>query len=128
MSREQGVSRLALIVISIVVGVLIFVGWNVLPFYYYHQELLGLAEFQAKKAAILSDRKIRQNLTYRIKELGLPLDDESDLQINRFSGKIIIHYEYEEVFWVNLGEWGEHELWVFPFVVHAESRVPDSRR
>lgn len=120
---ERGASNLALFFILLFLGVGGFIGWNVLPFFYYHQEAQGLAEFQAKKGSVLRDIEIRKTLLKRMKELQIPMDDEDDLQINRVGGNIVIHYEYEEVFYVDLGKYGVHDLWVFPFEIHAEAPV-----
>ncbi len=76
-------------------------------------------EAQAKVASMRTDAKIRRFLLKKIRELDLPIDDEDDLIIARFNGKIVIELEYEEVFFVEWGEDYYYELWVF----HLHPRV-----
>ncbi|MFN8391510.1 MAG: hypothetical protein U0136_14575 [Bdellovibrionota bacterium] len=115
----SGISRLGVLIFVLIIASCVFVGYQVFPFYYYYYELEGLMQAQADKASMFTDEEIRRTLLEKIAKLEIPLDDPDQLKINRFDGKIIIDYSYEEVLYIDLGE-KTYDLYVFPFHPHAE--------
>jgi len=112
---EKGISRIGVLFFVFLVAACVFVGNQVLPFYYYYYEIQGLFETQAAKASVFSDREIRKVLRKKIKHLEIPMDDLENLKISRFSGKITIELEYNEVLYIDLGDDRVYDLWVFRF-------------
>lgn len=119
-TRERGASRAVILLFLLVLSAAIWVGFKVLPFFYYYNEILGLMDAQAAKASMFTDAKIRKELVKRIKKLEIPLDDPENLKINRVDGKIVIDLKYEEVLYLDLGEDRVYDLYVFKFNPHIE--------
>jgi len=115
----SGQTRMGLLMTVLIIGVLTWLGSQVIPFYYDETELQGLMDSQAKVAAELKDIKIRKNIETRMKKLGVPADPE-DLKINRFSGKIVIELEYYEVLSMPWFDGKVKDLWVFHMNPRAE--------
>ena len=120
LSSDRGGSRLGFLLFALFLTAGLWVGYKVIPFFYYYNEILGLMDAQAAKASMFSDAKIRKELLKRIKKLEIPLDDPEDLMINRVDGKIIIDLKYEEVLYIDLGEDRVYDLYVFKFNPHVE--------
>lgn len=119
----RGMSRLGVLLFILLLVAGVFVGFQVLPFYYGYYEIEGLMQEQAKKASVFTDDEIRRNLLERIDKLELPIDSPEDLKINRFNDKITIDLEYQEVLYVDFGEDWDYDLWVFDFNPRAEAPV-----
>jgi len=121
-----GLSRLGVLIFALLIVSTVFVCYQVFPFYYYYWEIEGLMQSQAAKAYDFSDSEIRQNIMERVRKLEIPLDDEDDLQINRFDGKIVIDMKYDEVLFL---DWGDksYDLHVFHFNPHVEQAVRGGR-
>lgn len=127
--RERGSSHLAGLIFILLFLIAGYVGWNVVPFYVYYYDILGMMEAQAKKASVFKDSEIRQTLLERIHKLELPVESDDDLKINRFDDKIIIDLQYQEVFFVDLGEDRVYDIWYFDFNPHIEMPyTPRGRR
>ncbi|OVE80327.1 hypothetical protein BVY02_00550 [bacterium J17] len=122
-SSQAGMSQLGMLFTVLVFGVATFLGYQILPFYYYSEELRGFMESQARNASGFSDDDIRKVLLAKIDELKIPIDDKDDLKINRINGHIVIDLEYEEVLAVDLGEDKYYELHVFQFNPHVEQKI-----
>ena len=116
---HRGIGRAGLFVLLFLVAAGVYSANQILPFYYYYWEIEGLMGMQARKASEFSDDEIRKTILQRIKELEVPINDPSDLKINRFNRKIVIDLKYYEVLTVSWGE-KERDLWVFPFNPHVE--------
>lgn len=115
-----GQSKLGVLLFILLVVCGAFVGEQVIPFYYYYHELLGLMENQAAKASVFRDTDIRKVLMKKIKQLEIPIDEADDLKINRFNDKIVIDLEYEEILYIDLGDERVYDLHVFRFNPHVE--------
>lgn len=105
---DQGVGRFGVLMFVLFSVAGIWAGFQVLPFYYSQEELKGHMHAQVKKASLFRDDQIRKNLWKSVRELGIPLEDPEEIRINRFDGKIVIETSYEEVLYLELGEFG---LW-----------------
>lgn len=117
--NESGISRAGLIFFLIVLGVPLYLGYRILPYFYNYYELVGLMDSQARVAAEYSDEKIREVLVDKIKDLNIPIKADNDLRIQR-SGKFISMYlAYKEELWVKVGE-KDYKLREFPFVAEVE--------
>jgi len=117
---ENGLNRLGVLFFLLFVLVVGFTSWQIIPFYYYYYELIGTMESQADKASVFTDREIREVLNIKIRKLEIPIEDKDDLKIHRFNNKIIIELEYEEVFYVDLGEDRVYDIHVFKFNPRVE--------
>ena len=124
-------SRLGWLILILFITAGVYVGNQVIPFYYYYHELEGLMRFQAKKAQALSDGEIRENLVRKIKKLELPVDDMDNLRIQRKARTMIIDLEYTEVLYVDVSflnefydmpQGGVYDIWVFNFNPHVEEK------
>ncbi len=115
----RGISRIGLLFFLLIFSSALYLGFQIIPFYYYYYEFLGVMESQADKASVFSDAQIRKVLLKKIKELELPIGDPDELKINRFGGKIIIDLSYQEVLYIDIGE-KTYDLHVFKFNPHVE--------
>lgn len=126
---ESGINRLGVLVLTLLVAAAVFVGYQVFPFFYYFFEIQGLMQAQADKASIFTDVEIRKNIMERVKKLEIPFDNPDDLKINRFNGKIVIEFDYDEVLYIDLRELTKSDtvkdLHVFHFHPHAEARIAE---
>ena len=112
--RESGMSKISLIFLIIFGGSAVYLGSQVINFYYCFYEIEGLMEFQAKKGEIFKDSEIRDNIFERVTKLELPVDDKEDIKINRVDGDVVISLKYTEVLSIDF-RGKTHDLYVFPF-------------
>ncbi len=111
----KGMSRLGLLIFILIMMAGIYSGFQIVPFYVDYWELQGLIAAQANKASEFSDDEIRRNLVEKIQKLEIPFDSPDEIKINRFNGKISINFEYDEVFYIDLGEDRTYDIYVFHF-------------
>ena len=115
-TNQKGNSRVGLLLFVLILLSAGYSAWQILPFFYYNQEITGLMESQADASNRLSDKEIRKNLLKKIRKLELPIDDEDEaLKINRFNGEIVIELSYSEVFYIDLGDDRVYDIYVFDF-------------
>ena len=119
-TSSRGMGMLGYLLLILLVVAAVFVGMQVIPFYYSYFEVRGLMEAQAAKAVDFSDDQIRGELLRMIKKQGIPIDKDEDLKINRFNGRIAIDLEYSELLYVTLPNGDAYDLWEFKFHPHAE--------
>lgn len=98
-SVQRGASVLTYAVFLVLVGICAYVGYKVVPFYYYYYDLLNQFEEVIKVASLETDSAIRQKLMYHIKKYGIPCDPE-DLRIERSDNMMTIRLQYQEVFYI----------------------------
>jgi hypothetical protein len=120
---QRGGGRLNVLLTVLFFAAIAFVGSHVFPFFYYYHELQGLMESQVAKAQVFSDDQIRTNVMKKIKELQIPFDDPDQLKINRFDDKIVVELEYDEVFYIDLGNGKSYDIHTFHFHPRAEHRL-----
>lgn len=120
--RERGQTKLGMLTFALFIGILVFTGSQIIPFFYSYYELEGLFQGQAKQALHLTDDKIRKNIFKKIKDLGIPDIKDDDLRINRYDGKIVIELKYSEVFYIDLGEDRVYDIYKFDFNPRAETK------
>lgn len=119
-SDSRGMGMPGFLILVGIFGTLIWLLFQIIPFYYSYYELLGQVEAQADKALEFTDATIQKTLLKEIKSLEIPIDNPEDLKINRYAGKIVIELQYAEVLYVDLGDYGVYDLYVFPFDIHVE--------
>jgi hypothetical protein len=118
--KERGIGSLGALLFVLLLVVAIFLGSQIIPFYYSFYEIQGLMQAQADKASELSDKEMYQNISQAIKRLNIPVDPKEDLKINRFNGKIVIELSYQEILYVDFGEGYDYDLWTFYFNPRGE--------
>ena len=121
-SNQAGVGKLTLGVFGLIIFVVLYVAYHVLPFYYYFYELQGNMDRMVTVASVENDKTIRQRLLYQIHWMQIPARDE-DLILERIDARRIkISLKYKEVFFIR---WGEKDYVIreFPFHAYAESAL-----
>lgn len=118
-SSERGASPLTLLVFGTIVGLLIFYGYSVGPFFYAYYEIQNQADNVIRVAQTEDDASIRRKLKYHIKKLALPVDPDADLIIERTEHYIKIRMDYTEVFYITWKK-KDHVIQTFDFKVRAE--------
>jgi len=109
-------SKLTLVFFGTLTGVLVWAGYNIIPFYYYYYELQNQFDAAIRVASEYTDQEIRQKLMYHIKKMEIPAEDE-DLKINRYDNRMQISLDYAEEFYVT---WKEKDYTIHTFPFHAE--------
>lgn len=114
----RGASKLTLAVFLSLLGAVLYCGYKILPFYYYHYELRNQMAAAIRQASLFSDLEIRRKLLYQINWMQIPAREE-DLKIERFDGRMRISLPYSEVFYIT---WRgkEHVIHVFDFFAIEE--------
>jgi hypothetical protein len=117
---DKGFGSLGVLLSVLFVVIAVFLGSQIIPFYYSFYEIQGLLQAQAEKSSELSDREILQTATQAIKRLNIPADPEEDLSIKRYNGKVVINLSYQEVLYVDFGNGYDYDLWTFNFNPRGE--------
>lgn len=120
-NTQKGLGTYTVIVFGLIIGVLVFCGYQILPFYYYYFELQSHMEQMVKVASEEPDREIRKRLMYYIKKYELPIEQD-ELRIERIGGMIRITLDYEEVFYITF-RGKDYDLHVFKFHAAAEGKI-----
>ena len=115
--NQRGLGRITLLVFGSLLSIFLFCGYQILPFYYYHYELLNQFESLTRVAGIETDQSIRKKVEYHLKKMQIPAEI-SDVKINREGNKIQISLKYKEIFYIKY-RGKTYDLYVFPF--HAEA-------
>ena len=123
---ERGVGSLTLLVFGLIFAAIVYVGFEVLPFFYYYYDLQNQMESMVRVASEENDETIRKRLLYYIHKYQMPVRDEQ-LRVYRSGGKIYLDLEYREVFYVSF-KGKDYNLRVFPFHAHAEGVVETRKR
>lgn len=117
---ERGMSTFGFFFMLAIVGIFVYIGYRVLPFYYSYYEILGLMENQAAKSQVLTDIEMRKTILEKIKKLNIPFSTEDTLRIVRTGGRTKIDFKYKEVLDVDFGNGRYYKLWVFEFHPQAD--------
>ena len=107
----------------LVLACLVYAGFRISPFYYDFYELQNLMQAQADKASVLTDEEMRSNILAKIKELKMPPESAEDLRIERLSDRIEIDTAYDQLFDIDLGDYGYYEIYRFHFEPFAEQQL-----
>lgn len=121
MDRVRGVGRLTALVFCLIVFVVGFVGYNVVPFYYYYFELTNQLHALVAIGDRTNDATLRKRVMEIIKELEVPAE-ERDIQIDRRDGSLTITVPYSEVFYVTLSG-KDYDLHRFSFRASAQGAL-----
>ncbi len=119
--NNKGYSTLTNFVFFIIIGLVFFVVYNVLPFYYYYFELKNQMLALTKVANVNTDLEIKEKLFEQIKDLKIPADKD-DIKIHRVDGEIVISVHYQEIFYVTIGK-KDYDLYVFDFSAHVQNEI-----
>lgn len=99
-------------------AIVVFLGYKIIPFYYYYFDLKSNAAQVIKNAAVESDDEIRRSLFEVVKRNGVSVDPR-EIRIQRNGGRIRIWMSYKEV--LDVAVFGRTvELYTFEFVPSAE--------
>lgn len=110
-NSKSGIGTVTLLIFVTLAGVISYVAYYVLPFYYYYYDLLGQFEQVIKVAQFETDEEIRKKLMYHINKYQIPCNPE-DLRIERIDDTMVISLQYTEVFKI---PWGDKEYEVRRF-------------
>jgi hypothetical protein len=122
LNRQSGISQVGMLLTVLILGVLTYVGMQVVPFYIYYFEIEGHFEAQANLAAAKTDKEIRTYLEEQIRKMNLPVESQ-DLIIKRSGKNILIEMLYEEILVLDLGEDKVYDLWTFEFHPKIEKQI-----
>lgn len=118
--NNQGFLSIGALLFILFVSAAVFLGSQIIPFYYSYFEIQGLMQAQADKASEFTDKEIYQTIRAEMKKLNIPADPEEDLKINRFNNKVVIELSYQEVLYVDFGNGHDYDLWTFDFNPRGE--------
>jgi hypothetical protein len=116
-----GVGRLTAFVAALILGSVAFVGYNVIPFYYYYFELTNQLHALVATADRSNDAALRSRVGRILRELEIPAE-EKDVQIDRRDGTITITVRYREVFYITL-RGKDYDIYRFPFTASAQGAL-----
>lgn len=117
---ESGVSNLTILVFGTLAAIVIFVGFRIIPFYYYYYELRGQIHSVSRVASEHSDKELRRRILAKIKELDIPANPDS-LIINRYDNSIRVMLEYNEEFYLTYNG-KDHTIKIFPFSIDMTTK------
>lgn len=120
LASQVGMGKLTALVFGAILAVAIFVGYNVLPFYYCYYEIQNQMDQAIKVASTYTDKELREKLWYHIKKLEIPVEEE-DLKIERDSGVMRISLPYQEIFYVTYKD-KDYDIHTFNFHAYAEGQ------
>lgn len=121
MAASRGAGAITYIVFGLIVGVVGFVGYKVIPFYYYYYDLMNQFEQVIKVASVETDAEIRKKLMYHIKKYQIPCEPE-DLRIERSEETMTIRLQYQEVFYITW-QGKDYTLRTFDFDATTTGRI-----
>ncbi len=119
---ERGVSKITLLVFGLLIAGVVYSSYRIMPFYYYYYEIQNQMDALTRVASTHTDQEIRKKLIYHIKKYQLPVSPE-EIVIVRDGGKIEMSLEYDEVFYITLGN-KDYDIHTFHFHAYAEGDVP----
>ncbi|MEZ4753381.1 MAG: hypothetical protein R3A13_03615 [Bdellovibrionota bacterium] len=118
--RQNGVGKITLIVFSAIIASIVYLGFQILPFYYYYFELENQFAAHIRVASTHTDQEIRKKIEYHLKKLAIPADPEA-LKIERSREFMRISLKYTEIFEI-YWQGKYHTIWKFPFNAKAEGK------
>ena len=119
--NQKGAGKYTLIFFVVLVSSVVYVAFKVIPFYYYHYELVNQFESIIRVASTETDQEIRKRLWEQIRFMQIPNVKPEDLKISREGGIMRISLKYKEVLYVTWqGKY--YDLHVFDFHAYAQGR------
>jgi hypothetical protein len=117
--RERGDPLVRLVLTALV----LFVGYKVVPFYYYYYDIKSNCAQVLQNAAVLSDEELRQEWLEVIRAHGIEKEPR-DIGIQRIGGRVKMWLNYQEPLDVSLvGR--SFTLYTFDFTPAAEVGVEE---
>lgn len=118
---QSGIGKLTFIVFATIIGVVLYCGYHILPFYYYYYELMNQMESVTRVASSETDQEIRKRLMYHINKMQIPIRRPEDLKIERDNGYMTISLAYQEVFYISW-QGKDHDIHKFDFNAYVRKK------
>jgi hypothetical protein len=115
---EAGAGRLTVLVFGALVAALIFVGYQVIPFYYYYFEFSNQLQGLVSGADRHNDVTMRSKVVRIMEQLEIPAT-ERDVQIDRRDGSVGITVQYTEILFFSF-RGKDYDLYEFRFRASAQ--------
>ena len=120
-NNELGVSKITLILFAAFVFATVFTSFKILPFYYYHFELVNQMESLIRVASTETDKEIRERLWFQVRQMQIPSVKPEDIKIQREERIMKISLKYKEVFFITW-QGKDYDIHVFDFHAYAEGQ------
>ena len=98
--------------------IVLFLGYKVVPFYYYYYDIKTYCAQVIREPAVVSDEEIRTKVFALVRQHGID-KDARDIRVQRIGGRIKVWVDYEESLDVWVGD-KRITLFTFPFSPSAE--------
>ncbi len=121
--NNKGYSKFTNFILTIAISLLLFVIYNITPFYYYYFELKNQMVALTKVANVNTDLEIREKLFEYVKNLKIPASKD-DIVVSRTEKEITISLKYQEIFYITVGK-KDYDLYVFNFLANVQNDVPE---
>lgn len=124
--NQIGATKLSTLFFAIVFGVTVYFGFQVLPYFYNYFAIENEMAAQARKASINSPEKIRKYLLKKIRQMKIPMENESDLKLYFEGENVRIELDYTEYMYF---EWDDeiYDLYEFNFEARANEKKDYSK-
>ncbi|MGI6681353.1 MAG: hypothetical protein ACOX3T_07730 [Bdellovibrionota bacterium] len=120
-SNDKVYTRLKNIMLSCLALIIVFVLYNVIPFYYYYFEIKNQMFKLSNLTNEKTDIEIKEKLYAQIKYLKIPARKD-DIIITRTRNEIKISLEYNEVFYITIGK-KDYDLYIFNFLAEVKNKI-----
>lgn len=107
---------------GVVTVIALFLGYKIVPFYYYYYDIKTYCAQVIRDPAAVSDEEIRAKVLARVRQHGIEKDSR-DIRVQRIGGRIKVWVDYEEPLDVWVGD-NRRTIFTFHFSPSAE-RVYD---
>jgi hypothetical protein len=118
---EAGAGRLTVLVFGALVTALIFVGYQVIPFYYYYFEFKNQLQGLVSGADRHNDVAMRSKVVRIMEQLEIPAT-EREVQIDRRDGSLGITVPYTEILYFSF-RGKDYDLYEFRFRASAQGAL-----
>lgn len=117
-NEETGLGKLTAIFFGGLVLITLYIGYNVLPFFYYYFELKSQMESLIRVAPVYTNEQLREKLHYHMKQLKIPADI-NDVEIERAGNRIKMSLAYSETFYITYQD-KDYDVMTFDFLAEEE--------
>lgn len=123
--NELGLGKYTTIVFGLLIGVAVYCGNFIIPFYYNFFEIQNQMQTLCDVASINTDKQMRTKLKYHLRKNNIPVDID-DVKMNRGTHMYTMSMEYDEVFEVYI-PWEDeyYEVHTFEFNAFAEADIEE---